>query len=66
MRLSSINRYDLPDSNKVNLDVDGKSLLELVAHFPAYWIGSLVHLVRKRDLLKIAGGEEANLVEHSC
>jgi hypothetical protein len=45
---------NLPNSDKFDVDVNGKSLLECSALRPTLIIIAAVHMVRKRNLLMVA------------
>jgi hypothetical protein len=55
----------LPDANKLNINVGAKASLERRRLPPSDIIRLSVHLVRKRDLLLVAGREKAHFVDHT-
>ena len=54
----------LPDANEVDVDIYRERFLEQRTLLPASPVHTGVHLVRKRDLLAVARGQEPNLVQH--
>ena len=53
---------DVPDADEVDVDVDGERLLERGRLLPPELVVPREHLVRERNLLMVARGQESNLV----
>jgi hypothetical protein len=52
-----------PNTEKLNINVVGESLLESRALFPPKRVVLSVHLVGERNLFPVVGGEESDLRE---
>ena len=53
----------VPDTNKLDINIDAKCFLELIGLFPSQVIFTRIHLVREGDLLVVAWGEETDFVD---
>ena len=55
--------HDPPNTEKLNVNVDGESLLESRTLFPPKRVVLGVHFVGERDLFPVLGGKESDLRE---
>ena len=53
----------VPDTNKLDINIDAKRFLELIRLFPSQVIFTRIHLVREGDLLVVAWREETDFVD---
>ena len=56
-------KWKVPNTNKLDINIDAKSFLELIGLFPSQVIFTRIHLVREGDLLVVAWGEETDFVD---
>jgi hypothetical protein len=57
-------KLNIPNTHELDLHIHRERFLEFGRLLPSNTVPARVHLVRKWDLLKIAGGQQANLVQH--
>ena len=56
---------DEPHSDKLDRNVDRKSLLKSIGLFPADVIDTLIHFVSEWYLLNVSSSQQADLVQHT-